>query len=361
MRCVPPTVLTSSDYTSDAESYNLTGSEPEFNIGTTYNSGDIVVHKHLSSPYRWGVWRSLQGSNSFKWPSSNPAWWELIYDLIYWDATKQFEVQTTDQVVWQDRTWKPIAQSINKQPDLEPTYWEDSGAYNPTRMWNYVKTEPTTKVTSPLVVTITPPGGVKTNSVALFGLAATSVRIQASSTIGGGSIYDSTIDLEDDVAGNWYGAVYGANRYDNAIAVFDVPAYSDTVYTITITNSAGSVQVSAAVVGTYVDLGQAEASSESALAYYASVTRDLDPSISPVNLVRDIPTIAAQTSLPRASARHADLLRRDIAGRPAVWSMMDDYAAGESPLPLLMLGLYRRFQIQMNATDVTVNLNLETL
>ncbi len=356
MRAIPLTVL--SSYSSDAESYALTGSEPEFNIGTTYNSGDIVVHKHLSSPYRWGVWRSLQDSNSFKWPSSNPAWWELIYDLIYWDATKQFEVQTTDQVVWQDRTWKPIVQSINKQPDLEPTYWEDSGTYNPTRMWNYTDTSRTTKATSPLVLTATP--GVATNSAAVFGIDATSVRLQASSTLGGGLIYDKTVYLEDTLGGNWFAQVYGSNRARDSFVVFDIPAFSDTVYTLTVSHSA-EIKVGAVAFGTFVSLGGMEHGSESALAYYASVVRDLDPAVSPIETVLDIPSIRAQTKLLKADVRHADLLRKDILGQPAVWSGLDDYAAGETPLPLLMFGVYRRFQIALGSADATISLDLEAL
>ncbi len=365
-KAIPPTALEFADVTTTA-GYLPTGSEATYNAGTTYGAGAFVKYTEGGGFATTRIYESLQASNTGNTPApdhtSGPtAWWKEVSPPL-WDAAAAYNYgggnPTINRVIYNKQVWNTKANpTVGVPPDENPTHWEYYGPWTPWAMFQY-DTSAVTTGTSPLVVTITP--GVKTNSVGVFGSNCETIRLQASSTAGGGSIYDSTINMEDTLSGNWYNQVYGVNRNKTALAVFDVPAYSDTVYTLTFTNTTSTPSVGACMVGTYVDIGDAEVGCTSELANYSTITRDANTGLVTLSAEAPVPVIRARMLLTRAAAQHAFRLRRDLNGVPAAWVFVEDMADEYFEM-ISVSGIYRRFPLQITQADIVyVDLEVESI
>ena len=125
-------------------------------------------------------------------------------------------------------------------------------------------------VPSPLAVVLTP--GQRINSLALMGLVATGAVITGVS--GATTVYSRTVDLNTREVLDWYDYYFAPFGNQPSVVLFDIPAYSDLVLTITLTNAGGNVQCGACVVGTFEYIGSVQSEAESDALNFSTVSRD---------------------------------------------------------------------------------------
>lgn len=172
---------------------------PAWNSGTTYAIGALVIYNHR-------IYESLQNSNT------------------------------------------------NKQPDLFPAFWLDTGATNRFRMFDVVVATQTSNPNN-IDVTITP--GVAITAVVLFNVDAASIRV-VGNTPAMGDFYDRTIQLQDySEIGGWFSYFYApvGERLRSEIAFLDIPAIGGANYRVVIDNGSEMAFCGELILGQQVELG----------------------------------------------------------------------------------------------------------
>lgn len=139
------------------------------------------------------------------------------------------------------------------QPDLFPLYWSVVG---PSQRWAMFDAEISTQtsVASPLIVVIKP-GYV--NSLALFGLAGSTLSITVQDGLGGAVVYSATKTLDGTVIADYYQYFFEPSVQLTEVVFTDLPPYINAHITITIAG-VGQVACGILVVGTMYFLGDTQ-------------------------------------------------------------------------------------------------------
>lgn len=234
------------------------------------------------------------------------------------------------------------ASNTGKPPAIDDgTNWFDVG---PTNRWACfdIKTNMGTEAASPLTIVIQP--GVRIDTVGLIGLVATGVSIVLS--VGGVVKYSKTINLLERNTTGWYAYYFGRFRYRRDMALTDIPPFSGTQITITITNTQGNAKIRNIAFGLSTYIGKTLHSAESDALNFSKIDRD----------EYGTATLQPRRSVPRSNqnVRFAkdDLpslldLRDDLNAIPALWLGIDDQESGYFPA-LLMLGIYKKFTFNLD-------------
>ena len=126
------------------------------------------------------------------------------------------------------------ASNLNKSPVTQPLWWIDAG---PTNRWacldSSVSTQ-TKKATSIKYVLIP---GTTINSIAALNLTnATGISITMTSVLGGGTVYNKSIDLLSYPSSvGWWDWFYGVRRSQTQNVQIDLPSYPDGIVTFELT------------------------------------------------------------------------------------------------------------------------------
>jgi hypothetical protein len=248
-----------------------------------------------------------------------------------------------------------IAGTTPASPDTDPTNW---AALGPTNRWCMfdLRRNTRTVLASPLTVVLTP--GQRVDSLALLGLVANAAEVSVTS--GGVQVYTRSVNLNTRTVSNWYEYFFSPFSTKSAIALFDLPPYSDGVITVTLTADSGSVECGGCVIGLQEDLGAVQYQADSDVLNFSSVDRDPFGNAEMVPR-RNVPKTVQNIWLDKARVNRVRGVRESLNAVPAVWAGVENSDDGwfES---LLILGFYRRFSINISLPQhAVVSLELEEI
>lgn len=302
MRVIPPIDITDAKLISSSVPED---DYPEWVAGMTYALGDKVI---MTSTHK--IYESVQASNTGHNPTSEtttvPVWW---LDLGYTNRWKMFDLYRNTQT-------------------LAASYIEIKLAL-----------------------------GERVDSVALVGLIGDTATI--SMTSDDVVVYEKTMTLTIRKTLTWYDYFFESFGVLPAVAVFDLPPFTNGEITVRIDgyNGAGC---GSAVFGKSNYLGQVELQAVSDALNFSVVERDAFGNSTLVPR-KSIPKTNQTIMSPKDNTDKLILLRNDLNAKPAVWSGLDDATDGYFNA-LLILGYYRQFLISLEYPQHTlIQLELEEI
>lgn len=302
MRVVPPITITSAMLTSSTCAEPAAG-EAAWNSGTTYAIGAVVISTTTHRKYE-----SRQGSNTNKDPtdSANAAWWGDIGPTLRW------------------------------------------------AMFDLERSTGTTPAASPLTVVVTP--GQRVDAIGLVGLDADSVSIGI--TVSGSPVYSYASDLSTRETFTWYDYFFGGFSSRAAVALFNLPPYSTGVITVTLVKGTAAPTCGGLILGQSIYLGSTVHGAEADASNFSKIDRD-DFGTATLTPRRTVPRTIQNVRTKKAMSARLLKVRDDLNAAPALWSGLDDQTSGYFE-PLLILGIYKRFTLNMDQpADALLSLELE--
>ena len=304
MRVIPPLTITAAMLTSSTAPEPGSG-EAEWSSGTTYGLGDTVI---LAATHR--KYESVAVSNLNNPPASDAG-----------------------------------------------TKWIDAGPTNRWACLDLLRDTATVFPASPGTVVITP--GQRIDSLALVGLVADSVTVTV--TVSAVVKYTHTEDLSTREVLNWYDYFYAPFSSKAAVALFDLPPYTNGVITVTVTRATGSPKLGGIVMGLSAYLGRTLHDAESVALNFSSVDRDFAGNVATMIQRRTVPKTVQKVRCSKSQVNKIIAVRETLNAVPALWSGLDDSDSGYFEA-LLILGFYRTFTVNMDQpNEALVTLELEEI
>jgi hypothetical protein len=237
-----------------------------------------------------------------------------------------------------------------------PTRWIESGSTNRYAMFDTLRNTQTI-TTSPLSVVLT--AGRRIDSIGVLAMEADSITI--SMVNDGVEVYSFTQNLNTRVTLGWYDYFYGSFSSIPSIIKFDLPPYTDGQIMITLTSVNGTVSCGAIVIGNQQYLGQVQYNAVSEEQNFSRIEREFDGTAVLVQR-RSIPKINAQLITDKTQTNKIRAARTELNAVPTVWSGLDDLSTDDYFDALLILGIYKRFEIDVAYPEQTIiNLELEEI
>jgi hypothetical protein len=229
------------------------------------------------------------------------------------------------------------------QPDISPLYWAVIG---PTNKWSMFDSEISTitAVSSPLTVVIKP-GYV--NSLALFGLAGSTLSITVQDGFGGPVVYSATKTLDGTVIADYYQYFFEPSVQLAEVVFTDLPPYVNAHITVTI-SGVGSVGCGILLVGTMYMLGDTQLGASAGIIDYSRK----DTSASGVTTFvkrKYSKRMSAQLWLSNGQLNKVQRVLADLRATPCAWIGTD--VAGYEPLTVF--GFYRDFSLDVAYATVS--------
>jgi len=315
------------------------------------------------------IYESLQANNFGNTPNVSPLWWRAVghVETLYSAATSYALGATCSGAngrVYESLVAGNLGNPLPVLPETTTTKWVDVGPTNKWAMFDLASNTQTVHHQlgvdgASMTVTFAP--GERINTLGLTGLVANSVTVTATSVFGGGTVYGpKTIDLNRRVVNDGYEYAFYPFSTWPATALFDLPAYSDIIVTVTLNSTSGNVKCGSCIVGTYMYLGAAQYGAENDGMNFSTITRDAYGNATLVPR-RTLPRTNQTLSLPVHRVGQALAARTRLNAVPALWTGLDD-AQSEYFEMLLILGVYKTFKIAAaGATMATVSLELEEI
>ena len=383
MRVIPPLQITELMLTSSTASEPGVG-EAAWASGTTYELGDKVILGTLTSTVT--ITNASPGVVSWAsngLPNGTPIYLTttgalptgLSPSTIYYvvnRASGTFQLSATldgAPIVTSSagsgthtayaavhRRYESLAGSNTGNPPAidDGTKWLDIGPTNRWACLDLLRNTATVFPASPGTIVITP--GERVDSIGLVGLVADSVEITV--TVSAVEVYSYTEDLSTREVLSWYDYFFAPFSTKAAIALFDLPPYTNGVITVTLTRSGGLPECGGLVLGLSTYLGRTLHDAENVALNFSSVTRD-DFGNSQLVQRRTVPKTTQRVRCSKAQVNKITATREALNAVPALWSGLDDSDSGYFEA-LLILGFYRTFTITMDQPEEgLVTLELE--
>lgn len=353
MRVIKPVTITDAILTSSTAPETAPS---EYNAGTTYADGETCYTGTVGGVLT--VWESLQNSNTGNTPASSPAWWQDIGSTYAeYDAGTTYSDGDIVHVVGADshKKYESLQDSnVGNAPATATDYWLDLGPTNRWAAFDYLRNTRTV-AKSPLVISLS--AGQRCNSIAVLGLVASTITIEVS--LYGVTKYTITRSVNTRDTATWYDYFFGDFNSESAIVCFVLPPYTDADINVTITRVDGDPEVGAIVIGNYTNLGSTGHIAECDAINYSTIERDVYGNAT-LTQRRNVPRSTQKVFLPRNSVDKALRVRDDLNATPAVWSALDDQDTDYFFNAFAILGIYRRFVIEVDTVyDDLVMLTLE--
>jgi hypothetical protein len=218
------------------------------------------------------------------------------------------------------------------------TKWLDIGPTNRWAMLDLLRNTGTVAA-SPLEVVLAP--GERVNTIGLVGVVADEVTIEVEADAG--VVYSYTQSLRSRNTLGWYDYFFGRFRQVGGLVRYDLPPYTNATITVTLTRASGDVSCGGVILGTYVDLGDAETSAESDALNFSVIDRDEFGSAVLIQR-RSIPRTVQRVICDKSRVNRMLQVREELNAEPALWSSVDDSAHGYFEA-FLVLGVYKRWSI----------------
>lgn len=240
-------------------------------------------------------------------------------------------------------------------PESTPNRWVEIGSTNRWAMFDTLRNTQSVKA-SPVTVAITPNSRI--DSIGLLSLDADEVEITI--TNGAETVYSATRSLSNRDVFDWYGYYFSPFNKTPNVVFFDIPPYSTTVITLTFT-SVSPVKVGAIVLGNQTDLGRAIHGVTSEELNFSRIEREVTGE-SILLQRRSVPKITIQSLANPIALNTIRDARKNLNAIPAVWSGLDDKVDNPYFETVLLLGVYKKFEINMNNSNmVDINLEIEEI
>lgn len=336
MQVIPPATISTSQLTSSTVPEEVAAT---YNGGTTYALGALAgAASTYGSPQT--VWRSKQNGNTGN-AQAEGAWWTeagTVYPVYNSGSSCGIGGIVTDLAT--HSLYESLVSSNTGNALTDTTKWEYIGKTNRYRMFDYTRSQPTTALGS-ITVVVAP--GVRCDSFAITGLGGSSYTLSVSSVTGGGVVYTSSGTLSTRESLTWSDYFFGTFGTKESIAFFDVPLYSDSIFTLTITATSGNASCGAAVFGRYVYIGETQYSATSDMLNFSSVERDADGN-AVLTQRKNVPQTEQTVWIDKARVEKVKVLRRELDGVPAFWYGVAESEDGWFEL-FAVLGVCRGFPI----------------
>jgi hypothetical protein len=381
MRALPPIPITPAILTSTTCAEPTAG-EAVWAAATSYKGGDRVISTTAHRTYESTASKSAPvmitiGTGVITWPShgllaNTPITFSttgalptgLTIGTTYYvlaDTANTFKVSATSggSAVGLNGTQSGahtalVSVNLGHDPATDTAgWWIDVGPTNRWAMFDLLRSTGTT-IASPLTVTLTP--GQRVDSIGVVGMVADTVTITV--TVAGATVYTDSANLLNRPTGGWYDYFFGAFRYRQEFARFDLPPYTNAVITITLTKANGNVTCGGVVLGSSVYLGRTQHDAESDALNFSKIDRD-DFGTATLVPRRSVPRTVQTLRCKKTDVDRILQLRDDLNAVPALWSGLDDQDSGYFSA-LLIVGVYKRFTISMDQPeDALISLELE--
>lgn len=281
------------------------------------------------------------------------------------------------------------AGNLNNQV-TDSTNWLEIGSNNKWSMFDFTRNTQTTigqnyslgiprSTDTTMTIVVTP--GVRIDSIALLGMDANYVGIKVHSpsysnpshnVIPGAALtpysagdpslcYDSgTINLKKRETTTHYQYYFKGFETVPSYAVFDIPPNIDNVITITLNSTVGKVSVGACCIGLHENIGTIQYGAENDVLNYSTFERNFDGSTSALVPRRNVPKTVQQIWIDKIYINNVRVLRDALAGTVAVWCGLDDNNQSDYYEAVLVLGVYKRFSINLaSPSHAVISLELE--
>jgi len=338
MRVTLPTPITPAKLISSTASD--VHAPAAYSAGTTYAYGAIV-----SVAADFAIYESLQDSNLGKTPNTEPLYWRILgaTEAAY-NAGTTYALGNTASAnnrLYESFQAGNVGHAVPVFPETATAWWIDVG---PTNKWSMLDASSNTQTVqaSPLTVVFKP--GSRCNTIGITGLSAQSITISATSVFGGGTIFGPvTQDLTIRQVVDGYSYCFEPFGTRPSVVYFDVPPFSDVIFTITISSANGNVKCGSVIVGNFVYLGAVEYGARGDALNFSTVDRDLYGNATLVPR-RSVPK-TTQTLI--ADAIYVNKIRSTrtaLNAVPALWTGLDDDSSHWFDM-LAVMGIYKTFEI----------------
>ena len=356
MRVTPPVPITEAKLISCSAA--AVHAPTAYAGGTTYAVGAIV-----SVAADYAIYESLQSGNLGKTPISEPLWWKQIgYTETLWSSGTTYALGATcsgsNGRVYESLQAGNLNHALPVLPATVNAYWQDVA---PTNRWAAFDSASNTQTVwaSPYTVVFTP--GMRVNTIGITGLAANSITISATSVYGGGTVYGPvTADLNVRAVLDGYDYAFEPFATQPSIAYFNIPPYSDIIFTVTITSTTGNIKVGSIIVGSYTYLGEPEYGAQGDALNFSTIERDLYANATLVPR-RSVPKTIQTLNVDSWRVNKIRAARVALNAVPALWSGLDDGTSDWFDM-LLVMGVYQKFEITADAhSNAKINLEIEEI
>jgi len=321
-----------------------------YNAGTTYAAGATVSVSAAGNAF--DVYESLQAGNTGNTPASSPLWWKLLGRTygVYSGATAY---SADDRVIDPATHLEYLALVGSTGAALtDETKWQLQGY---TNRWRAFDTLRNTTASGPSGTTFVLTPGKRIDAIGLAGMVADSFTLTLK--VGGVTKWTYSEALASRKTLTWSDYFFGTFTYRSVSAVFDIPKYSGAELTITFERENGDIEVGAIWIGSAVYLGDLETEPNLDRRNFSTIDRSTDGSVVLIQR-RTIPQQRWLCWLPKTHLPRATGLVEQLNAVPALWAGLED-TANEYFEPLLIVGIYTRFQITPGHPDVRIDLELE--
>lgn len=355
MRVIPPVIITDEKY--------LSSTVPEvasaaYNGGTTYPLGaksSVAGALGLITEYE-----SLQAANTGHAPASSPLWWKKLgdtYQVFTMVATYALGERVIDPVahlVYESLVDGNVGNVLTAA--VEPPKWLLDGPTNKWAMF-YLRNNIPTIAPGSLTFTIAP--GERCDSILLYGMVANSLEIVG--TNGGVIIYNYSDDLNEREVFDGKDYCFKPFSTKPHALRFDLPLYSGAEFTITLSATAGNVELMHYIIGTNVYVGAVQYNAKRSGDNYSTVDRKFDGAINKMITRRNVPTNNLTIHIDKSRVRMLGKLIDSLNGAVAAFSGIDDDSDGYFDA-LLIVGFITHFEFDLdNPVDALLMLNTESI
>jgi hypothetical protein len=329
---------------------------PEFSISTNYLLGNRVV-----CPVSHKIYESIRDNqygnqpyvdvNALEHNGYIPGNYYTAGSYVHMPPSYVYMALTSGTLGWPDASPAPVPAEWEQvlTEDTVPS-WQVVRPANKYAMFDDQISTQTFGIDSMEIVLET--GSI--NSLALVGLQGSELNI----TIENGTteIFNETISLDATVITDWYQYYYEEYVQASEIVLTDLPSYSQTTVTITLTGS-GTVAIGGTLFGSSYFLGDTEYGATAGIVDYS--TKDTDEFGTTTFVKRDFAKrMSARLMLDNVQLRKVQSLLSNLRATPCVWIGTDD----ETYSPLVVYGFYREFSLEISyPTKSYCSLDIEGL
>lgn len=336
MRVIPPATLWAAQFNSST-AYETPPAA--YSPGTTYAIGDAVSVAGAAGLR--SVYKSLQAGNVGHPPDSSPTYWQFINDTyqVYAGgstyALGDRVISASTHMEYQSLIAGNTGNALTDQ-----TKWFELGATSPYRVFDLVRNS-ATRTAVPLEFTFTP--GTRVDSIAFTGLVGSEISLEI--RVGGVLKYSRTENIRSRDTVGWFNWYFSPFSNVSNIGFYDLPPYSNGVFTVKLSSSSRPVSMERCMVGMQMVFGEVYSELDSDLVNYPTVSRDADGigtwSATP-NTQRNTQTILFKKS----ETNMIKNIRKNLNGKIAFWTALDDKEDGFYEICSLVGG-YRNFRINL--------------
>lgn len=274
-----------------------------------------------------------------------------------WNAATNYSIGQRAIRTTTHRVYEAAAAGVDAGlPESTIARWADVGPTNRFAMFDLSRNSSTVAPSS-ITVVITP--GKRINAIAVLGIVASNIDITMTS--GGPTVYSFAQNLTSRNTSGWYEYFYGEFGTNPSVILFDLPAITNCIITVTITATTGNVQCAALAIGTGVDIGRTLGNPRNDALNFSRIERDAFGN-SILRPRRTAPKTNQTVLIDKSRINKLIALRDALNASPAIWSGADDKTLDGYFDALLILGIYKQFLFDLTHPDHAIaTLELEEI